>query len=103
MTAQRIIGTLILLMVAGCDDSNFTAYKSYGEVILIRNGGMEKSNVGKFADHCWVAWYKGIEHIILKRDGTALDPPFRYTWEPLEHIDRIDGASVYFDKMGCKE
>ena len=72
------------------------------QVILIRNGQMETSAVQKYGEYCWVAWYKGIEHLILQRDGTAHDPPFNYKWEPLRLSER-DAVQGFFDRNNCKE
>lgn len=52
-------------------------------VILCRDGQMKTSVVRSMGPHYWVAWYWGIEKIKLRDDGTAIAPPFRYTWEPL--------------------
>ena len=55
-------------------------FTSVGEVILYHGGEAKTSSVHKIGGMCWVAWYTGIEKVILKSDGTADDPPFHYTW-----------------------
>ena len=49
-------------------------------VVLIRDGQMKTSAVGKIGPRCWVSWYDGIEKLELRRDGTAVDPPMQYRW-----------------------
>ncbi len=64
---------LLLLSISGCDNA-------VGSVVLYRNGEMETSDVRKIGSVCWVAWFKGIEKIALRSDGTAGGGNLRYTW-----------------------
>lgn len=102
---QRVVGSILAAIASGeffwlvdslCDIWHIN------RVILIRDGEMETSSVGKYKDYCWIAWYHGSEHVMLRRNGTADDPPFHYRWEPLSHSERDDAAS-FFDRLGCKE
>lgn len=86
-----------VLTVAGC-----SAYSWEDSVILIRNGTMEISGVSRYGGYCWVSWYHGIEHVILKSDGTAEDPPFHYKWEPLALSQRNDIAGL-FKRNDCHD
>jgi hypothetical protein len=54
--------------------------QSIGEVVLYRNGQVRTSEVRRIGETCWVAWYPGIEKLVLNSDGTAKDSSLHYTW-----------------------
>jgi hypothetical protein len=88
---------LVLLAALAC-----TACSNAPEVILIRGGRMQVSAVNKFGNYCYVAWYQGIDHVILLENGTAHDYPFEYKWEPLKFSERSDRAE-FWKRLGCEE
>jgi hypothetical protein len=51
-----------------------------GTVILYRDGEAKSSSVGKIGSRCWVAWFRMIEKVLLKGDGTADDGVLHYRW-----------------------
>lgn len=96
---KKCLIVLASLILSGCGEI-LPDVPGTPQVILIRDGQMETSGVYKFGGYCWVAWYHGIEHIILKSDGTANDPPFQYRWEPLNMAERGDVLG-FFKRNGC--
>lgn len=51
-----------------------------GEVILYRKGALKTSEVRRAGPTCWAAWYKRIEKLSLRGDGTASDGFWDYRW-----------------------
>jgi hypothetical protein len=96
---KKFVLVLAITALSGCADINpFSTH-----VVLIRDGAMKTSGVGSANGYCYVAWYKGIERIIMRRNGHAYDPPFEYRWELL----KIGGSTrdvdqAWFD-ANCKE
>jgi len=97
---MKYIAICVLLLLSACDDGLVIQPKDH--VILIRDGKMEVSAISSYGQYCWVAWYEGIEHIILKSDGTADDPPFHYRWEPLKLSER-ESRDVLFQRNNCHD
>ena len=52
-----------------------------GDVILYSDmGQVQTSHVNRIGPTCWVAWYAGIEKVVLRSDRTAVDGVFHYRW-----------------------
>jgi hypothetical protein len=66
------------VLLAGCSRDEIET--SVGTVILFRSPQAKKSAVYHIGSRCWVAWYSGIEKLVLNRDGTIDDGLFHYRW-----------------------
>lgn len=97
---MKYLAICFLFFLSACDDDR--AIRPKDQVILIRDGQMKVSGISKYGRYCWVAWYDGIDHMILKSDGTASDPPFFYRWEPLKLSERESRDAVY-QRNDCHE
>jgi len=55
--------------------------------------------VHKIGPYCWVAWYDGIEKVLLRRDGTAVSGGFVYRWTlDTPGVDDKKADQAWFDK-----
>lgn len=69
-------------------------------VVLLRNGEAKKSTMSKMGAYCTVGWYRSIENLLVKRDGTITNSPFNYKWTLNEFGSDLD--KTWFD-ANCKE
>jgi hypothetical protein len=95
---------IFALCLGGCDRAaNFLERHdptSIGTVVLFDdNGQIELSAVGKIGPRCWVAWFKGVNRVILRSDGTAVDGILKYRWTlDREGPDDITADQAWFKK-----
>lgn len=95
----------LALLVSGCNETVSVPNKTdvsnkTDTVILYRDGEAKRSEVTKFGVYCAVAWYKSIENLLLRRNGTITNRPFQYQWSLKEFGNEED--LIWFDK-NCKE
>lgn len=95
---RKILGPILCLILAACADNQVK--ETQDSVILYRNGEFKKSPVKMFGVYCTVAWYKTLDDIYIKSDGTTKDGPFEYKWT-LNEFEQ-DADKIWFDKT-CKE
>ena len=96
---------LLCLPLIGCDDDDDgqPPAGTKNSVILFSRGEAKTSSVKKIGQYCWVDWYKGIEKVLLKSDGTAADPPFKYRWERNVPGPSDKAADLEWFKANCAE
>ncbi len=80
MTQGYTLVVAVMLFLAGYNVDDNIGLDTIGKVILYRDGEAKVSSVSKIGSRCWVSWYKGIEKLLLKGDGTIYNPPFHYKW-----------------------
>lgn len=85
------------LLLGACDP------RRVGSIILFRNGAARTSDVFKIGPYCWVAWYSGIEKLLLRRDGSAFDLLFYYRWTlDVAGPDDVTNDLAWFDN-NCRD
>lgn len=71
----------LALLLAGCCVEETVKYDGHIAVVILYRGALaKKSEVFRIGPRCWVAWYQGIEKLVLSRDGFIVDGPFKYRW-----------------------
>lgn len=85
----------LLLLLSACNNIS-----SNDTVILYRKGEVKKSEVTKIGVYCGVSWYKYLEQLLLRDDGTVYNPPFEYKWTLFEFNSEQD--KIWF-KANCKQ
>ena len=66
---------LLVSILIGCHQLN-----AVGEVILYWEGQAQTSYVHKVGPNCIVSWFDGVDHVVLKSDGSAVDVNLVYRW-----------------------
>lgn len=88
---------LFFLLLTSCANQ---VKETSDSVILYKDGDFRKSEVIMYGVYCTAGWYKTLDHLYLKSNGTIDDGPFHYTWTLNEFNSEAD--KIWYAKT-CKE